>query len=71
MILTILMTITIKKDLFTNCPGAEDVGVDIFRPKMDGNVLNVDLLCRKENICEVRFDFFFRQIGQSRIQPRS
>merc|ERR1711936_410463 len=38
---------------FINCPEAEDVDAVISKLITDGNVLNVDWLCRKGNTCEV------------------
>ena len=48
----ILMMTTTKKAQFINFPEAEVGDVVISKLKMDGNVLNVDLPCPKENICE-------------------
>ena len=59
----ILMMTTTRKVPFINYPEAEAGDVVISRLKMDGNVLNVDLLCPKGNICEVNAFFQLVQIG--------
>ena len=58
-LMRILMMTTTKKAQFINFPEAEVGDVVISKLKMDGNVLNVDWLCPKGNICEVCTCFFF------------